>query len=151
MIPEPLQIGPRIAELDGQRPAVMAELETPQPTPQPTPMSTPGIGSYSPSVSVGSSHIEGRSTIVSPWRNSSRTVNSDVNTITEEGATEDATTPGAFGHMQQRSPMPSPSLHPLHSPSRSGSTAEMPRATLDPSQRERSRGVNVASWGSYNP
>lgn len=146
MVPQPLQVvGSRISELDGQQPAVVAELETPQLTPQPTPMSTPGLGSYSPSLSVGSSQA-GRPAMVSPWRNSSRTLGSDVNTIAEEGGPNQ----GSNQYLQP-SPIPSPNLHPPNSPSRSVSTAEPPRATLDLSQTERRRGVNVASWGSYNP
>ncbi|KIH92742.1 hypothetical protein SPBR_02753 [Sporothrix brasiliensis 5110] len=146
--PAPLHVGPNVhvAELDGQRPAVVSELETPQPTP----MSTPGIGSYSPSLSVDSSHVGGRSTMVSPWRNSSRTLNSEVNTITEEGGSESGAAAGGAAYLQP-SPIPSPSLQPPHSPSRSVSTTEPPRATLDLSQTERSRGVNVTSWGSYKP
>ncbi|CAK7216391.1 hypothetical protein SEUCBS140593_002853 [Sporothrix eucalyptigena] len=173
--PPPLQGQPetRVAELDGQRTSVIAELETPQPTPLPTPLSTPGMGSYSPSLSGAGTIGGARSTIVSSWRDSSRTVasNSDSNIIAEETmaevdgtSAEAVTTPELHGtpRMPSAGPLPSPTpsvpsflQQPAppqpNSPTRSGSTTEAPRATLDISQTERVRGVHVTSWGSYNP
>ncbi|CAK7217514.1 hypothetical protein SBRCBS47491_003185 [Sporothrix bragantina] len=174
--PPPPQAQPpvRVAELDGQRSPARAELETPLPTPVPTPLSTPGMGSYSPSLTgTGIMGSGGRSTVVSSWRDSSRTVASmsDSNIIAEEPISElgtgTITTPELHGTSRMPStghvppdpaslpsflqpPGPPPQPQP-NSPTRSGSMAETPRATLDISQAERRRGENVTSWGSFNP
>ncbi|CAK7210765.1 hypothetical protein SCUCBS95973_000899 [Sporothrix curviconia] len=157
--PAPLpraQPGVRIAELDGQRSPDIAELETPLPAPMPTPLTTPGMGSYSPALSgTGTMGSGGRSTMVSSWRDSTRTVASasDGHAIPEELISEldtGAATAPELDATPRLLPLGTPPQQP-HSPTRNGSVADTPRATLEVSPTERRRGVNVTSWGSYNP
>ncbi|EPE09211.1 hypothetical protein F503_06987 [Ophiostoma piceae UAMH 11346] len=153
-------VHPAIAELDSTTHS-RVELETPLPTPASTPQSTPQIGSNSPNLSLMSGSNGGRSTLVSSWRSSTRTMGTDV--IAEEQPSnvslmgsptlgsdqEQQFVPLVYDAQGEALPVQQQQQPNEGQGQPAGPVTDSPRSNLDLSQNERGNGVHVASWNAY--